>query len=201
MGETELITIPAGHGKACRLAKGQSVKLINTPGTQVVDTWAFAAEDLSEFVSMEISRRMALRIMLRAGDMLYTNRREPLLAFAEDTSPGVHDALITCCDRYTYETMGCTEFHRNCADNLVEGLEELGLAAPRVPNPLNLFMNIPVSNNQDIAIEAPVSKPGDYVVLQAERDSIVAFSACPMDLMPINGPDQTPKDAHFQVLG
>ena len=200
MNDPGLVTIPAGHGKACRLAGGQSVKLINTSGTQVVDTWAFGADDLSEFMSMEVSRRMILKLMPKVGDKLHSNRRVPILTLTEDTSPGIHDTLFMCCDRYTYETMGSTGYHRNCADNLVEGLAELGLTAPRIPNPLNLFMNIPVTNNLDLAIEAPVSGPGDYVVLRAERDCIVAFSACPMDLLPINGPDQTPTDAHFEVL-
>jgi len=32
---------------------------------------------------------------------------------------------------------------------------------------------------------APASKPGDYVVLKAEMDCIVAFSACPQDIIPV----------------
>ena len=35
-----MIEIPARHGKAARLRKGQVVKVINTTGQQVVDTWA-----------------------------------------------------------------------------------------------------------------------------------------------------------------
>ena len=38
--------IPARQGRAVRLAKGQRIKLINTHGSQVVDTWAFNAADL-----------------------------------------------------------------------------------------------------------------------------------------------------------
>ncbi len=35
----------------------------------------------------------------------------------------------------------------------------------------------------------------------APTPCIVALSACPMDLMPINGPDQTPRDVALEILG
>lgn len=38
----ELQTIPARHGVATFVPAGQVIKIINTSGTQVVDTWAFA---------------------------------------------------------------------------------------------------------------------------------------------------------------
>jgi uncharacterized protein YcgI (DUF1989 family) len=47
-----LVTIPARKGKAARVNKGQTVKIINTHGEQVVDAWAFNAGDLGEFMSM-----------------------------------------------------------------------------------------------------------------------------------------------------
>ena len=50
-----MIEIPARRGRAARVSKGQTVKVINTKGQQVVDTWAFNADDLREFMSMEHS--------------------------------------------------------------------------------------------------------------------------------------------------
>ena len=41
MTESELMTIPARKGRAVRLSKGQGIKIINTHGQQVVDTWCF----------------------------------------------------------------------------------------------------------------------------------------------------------------
>jgi len=200
MASLQELTVPAAHGLAVELAAGQSVRVVNTHGSQVVDTWAFAAGDLEEYLSMAVTRRMLFRLMPRAGDRLYSNRRQPLLTMTEDTSPGIHDILITCCDRYVYEQLGCNEYHRNCADNLVEAMAAVGLRPPRIPDPLNLFMNIPVTNNLEIAFAEPVSRPGDQVTLQAERPAVVVFSSCPMDLIPINGPQQTPRDVAVEVL-
>jgi uncharacterized protein YcgI (DUF1989 family) len=59
-------------------------------------------------------------------------------------------------------------------------------------------MNIPIKTDGSIGWEEPVSKPGDYVVLRAEMDCIVAMSACPQDIVRINA--GAPTDAHYEVL-
>ena len=51
-----LTTIPARRGKAALAKKGQHVRVVNTHGSQVVDTWAFVAGDPAEFMSMEHTR-------------------------------------------------------------------------------------------------------------------------------------------------
>src|SRR5712692_9196543 len=118
----------------------------------------------------------------------------------EDTSPGKHDMLFACCDKWLYKHYGCPPGHRNCRDNFVAALFELGTDTLLVPNPLNLWMNIPVTDSERLAIEPPLSRPGDHVLLRALMDAIVVFSACPMDVTPINGPDRTPKPVHFEVV-
>ena len=200
MGESEIITIPARSGKAARLIAGQSVKVINTHGEQVVDAWAFNAEDLSEFMSMEHWRPTVLRIIPEVGDALVTNRRRPILTLTEDTSAGVHDTLMAACDDHRYRLLGCTEYHDNCTDNLYAGMKALGLTPPEVPSPLNLFMNIPVIDGRRLEFREPETRPGGYVTLRAEIDCVVAFSACPQDILPINGKACTPTEAHFQIL-
>ena len=72
---------------------------------------------------------------------------------------------------------------------------------PETPAPLNLFMNIPVIDGNRVLIRPPVSTPGSHVSLRAELDCVVAFSACPQDVVPINGLALRPTEAHFEVLG
>jgi len=194
------VTIPARLGKAARLGAGQSLKLINTYGSQVVDTWAFIASDMSEFMSMEHSRVAIGGVFPHAGDTMVSNHREPILTLVEDTSPGIHDTLIAACDRYRYEQLGCASHHDNCTDNLAAALGELGMVPPETPAPWNMWMNIPVAADGSVSFETPVSTPGDYVVLRAERDAVLVFSCCPQDMIPINGADCVPKDCHFEIL-
>ena len=200
MTTAPLITIPARRGKAAFVARGQSVKVINTHGQQVVDTWAFSRHDLSELMSMEHSRTTLARIMPRVGQSMVTNRRRPILTLVEDTSGGIHDTLLAACDRYRYELLGHEGHHDNCTDNLASALAELGLASAETPSPWNLFMNIPVGPDGEVGFEPPVSQPGDHLVLRAEMDCVVAFSACPQDMVPINGVDCLPTEAHFQLI-
>jgi uncharacterized protein YcgI (DUF1989 family) len=196
-----LIEIPARRGMAARLARGQSVLVLNTFGQQVVDTWAFSAADIGEFMSMEHTRIAISRIIPAIGDTLVTNRRRPILTLTEDNSGGIHDTLVAACDRWRYELLGAVGYHDNCTDNLAAALGQLGLAPPETPSPLNLFMNIPVLDGNRIDVQPPVSTPGSYVTLRAEMDCLVAFSACPQDMIPINGLGMTPTAAHFEVLG
>jgi len=195
-----VVEIPARKGKAARVRKGQRVKVINTLGEQVVDTWAFNAADLKEFMSMEHTRAGILRLIPKIGDALLTNHRRPILTVLEDTSGGIHDTLMAACDRYRYEGLGAKGHHDNCTDNLAAGMKALGLENPETPSPLNLFMNIPVKTDYVCSFDPPVSTPGSFITLRAEMDCIVAFSACPQDMLPINGKGMKPTEAHFEIL-
>lgn len=195
----ELERVPARQGRAIRLNRGQRLRLVNTHGTQVLDFWAFNAVDLREFLSMEHLRASLGRIMPRAGDSLVSNRRRAILHFEEDSSPGIHDTLIAACDTYRYASLGCREYHENCTDNLFSALRAIGVKAPECPAPLNLWMNIPVAQDGTVAFEAPVSKPGDHVLFRAEIDCIIAMSACPQDMVPVNGAECEPKEVHFRI--
>jgi uncharacterized protein len=195
-----LATIPARLGRAAIMMKGQTVKVVNTHGEQVVDTWAFNRADLHEYMSMEHTRAGICRLVPRPGDAMLTNHRRPILTMLEDTSGGVHDMLMAACDRYRYEQLGCKEYHNNCTDNLTDAVKALGLAVPQTPSPLNLFMNIPWTSEGTLSFESPVSTPGSYVVLRADVDLVIAFSACPQDMLPINGAACKPTEAHFLIM-
>jgi uncharacterized protein len=195
----EMVTIPARRGKAVQMRRGQQITVVNTHGSQVVDTWAFNAANLTEWMSMEHSRAYYLRLRPAVGDTLVTNQRRPILTLVEDTSGGVHDTLIAACDNPRYALLGCTEYHDNCADNLTAALAELGLTKLATPSPLNLFMHIPWTVEGALSWEEPVSQPGSYVTLRAEMDAVIAFSACPQDILPINGRARQPTEAHFYM--
>jgi uncharacterized protein YcgI (DUF1989 family) len=151
-------------------------------------------------MSMEHSRVAIGHIIPGIGDALVTNRRRLILTLVEDASGGIHDTLFAACDRWRYEMLGCSEYQDNCTDNLWAALETLGLEPPATPAPLNLFMNIPLVGGNRVEIRPPISTPGSYVSLRAEMGCIVAFSACPQDMLPINGLAMQPTQAHFEVL-
>lgn len=190
----EWIEIPAGRGRAVRLK--------NTFGTQVVDCWAWNAADLAEYMSMEASRVWSRRLNPIVGDSFVTTRRRPILTLVEDTSPGVHDSFMAACDRHRYELLGVQGYHRNCLDNMVEAMRELGLEPPQpILASFNIFMNIAVEpDGRSLATKPAVSRPGDFITMRADMDCVVAFSACPQDIVRIQGADNVPQPAHFSIL-
>ena len=133
------------------------------------------------------------------GDVMVSNRRRPMLRIISDDSPGVHDTVIASCDWPRYEVLGCTEYHDNCADNLRMAMMAIGENAPAVPDPFNLWMNIPLTPAGRISWEAPVSAPGNSILMRAETDIIAVMSACPQDITPVNGDALAPTELHFRV--
>lgn len=200
MSVRERQTIPACRGVATRLERGEHLKVINTHGSQVVDTWAFCDPDLGEFMSMEHSRSGINNIFLRKGDTAITNKCRPILTMVEDTSDRIHDTLVAACNQELYRDRGVAGPHENCTDNLKAALAEIGLTEPEVPCPWNLFQHTPVDAAGNLSFPMPKVTPGCYVVLRAECDCVVVFSACPWDLAdsPINGPDGKAADCHFE---
>jgi uncharacterized protein YcgI (DUF1989 family) len=77
-------------------------------------------------MSMQHTRASLQRTIPLVGDSLYSNERKKMLTITDDTC-SVHDTLIAACDSYRYLELGAEEGHRNCADNLVEGLSALGM--------------------------------------------------------------------------
>ena len=152
-------------------------------------------------MSMEHSRAALSKILPTTGDTMVSNRRRPILTFVEDTAGGIHDTLTAACDKRRYELLGVAGHHDSCTDNLHAGLSELGLTPPEIPAPLHMFMNIPVGPHGAITFEPSIAGVGSHVVLRAEMDLVIVFSACPQDIVPINGLDCVPKDVHFELIG
>jgi uncharacterized protein YcgI (DUF1989 family) len=194
-----LVTIPARRGRAARVTAGQRIRIVNTHGTQVVDTWAFSAQDVTEWMAMDASRAWFLKLAAAVGDSFVTNRRRPILTLVEDTSGCAHDTLIAPCDSERYRLLGVEGDHDNCRDNLHAALAELGIAIPATPPSLNVFMNIPWTPDGRLAWGEPTSPPGSYAVFRAEMDLVIAFSACPQDILPINGRAGRTREAHFAI--
>jgi uncharacterized protein YcgI (DUF1989 family) len=70
---------------------------------------------------------------------------------------------------------------------------------PATPPSLNLFMNIPWTLDGRLAWEEPVSSPGSAAIFRADMDLVIAFSACPQDVLPINGRTGRTTEAHFSI--
>jgi uncharacterized protein YcgI (DUF1989 family) len=169
------------------------VRVTDVDGGQVADTWAFVADDPGEFHSAQHTRAVNSRLFPRAGEPFVTNRRRPILTLEEDATPGIHDMLIAACDPPRYALLGVEGWHASCEENLRRALEAAGVEPPRfAPQPINLFMSTPARGDGAIEWLPAKTQAGDYVVLRAELDLILAVSACPQDIVAINRNNPTP---------
>ena len=187
------ITISGGYATALSLNFREKIQIVNLEGSQVVDAWAFCQSNINEFLSTEHTRSCLEKLIPAVGDHLYSNFRRPVITIIEDTSPGIHDLLLSACDEKRYQLLGHKGYHRNCTDNLKEALAELDLEPPEVPSPFNIFENVRISEKGELSIEPPLVRPGESITLQAEQNLILVLSSCPMDIALTNGPDRRAK--------
>lgn len=193
-------TIDGASYGSITLTSDANFRIINTHGSQVVDLWAFAKNDTSEWLSTEHTRSCLQKLIPAVGDTLYSSSRRPILSITADTSPGIHDMLLSACDKERYELLGHDGYHKNCADNLRAAMAEHGITLSSIPSPFNIFENVKIDTNGTLSIEPPVVQAGQSITLKAEQDIIVVMSTCPMDIALTNGPDLRSKPVNVQRL-
>jgi uncharacterized protein YcgI (DUF1989 family) len=165
-------------GAAFRLAKGQRLRITDPEGEQVSDLLAFNAHDTAEVISSGRSLDYASKIYLTTGDPIYSNRSQIMLRIMEDTV-GRHDFLLTPCSKDTFRIIyGDKDPHPGCFGNLAAALAPYGVTADQIPTAFNVFMNVTLAPDGGLKVEPPRSRPGDFIVFQAEQDLIVALTAC-----------------------
>lgn len=189
--------VPAGAGRAVALRAGQHVSVVDIEGGQVGDVFAFAADDPSEYLSASHTRTHTSRLFPRVGEEFVTNRRRPILRLVADTSPGAHDMLIAACDPERYRALGVPD-HASCAQNLRTALSQIGMHTDMVPQPINVFMCIPVGASGELSWLPAGSRRGDAITFAAAMDCVFVVSACPQDLNPING--ERPTAMEIEIL-
>ena len=177
----ERVTVPARAGRAVRVPAGARLRVATPEGRQAADFFAFTP-DLSEWLSPMHTWATTRSIRPRRGHVFLSQRRRPMLLFVEDGAGGVHDMLIAACDEERYRQFGVEGHHRSCAENLRLALAELGLEAPTVPQPVNLFTATEVAPDGSLGAPPNPVPPGAFVVLEALRDLVCAVSSCPFDL-------------------
>jgi uncharacterized protein len=169
--------IPAQKGIGFVVKTGQIIRVIDPQGGQVADFIAFNPLDKKEWLSTGATLDNNMSLFVRKGDALFSNKYNKMLTVVED-KVGKHDILYPACSPGMYKAQyNVTEYHPSCWENLTDNLKKLGVDEV-LPIPFNIFQNSHVDNLGKLNIEAPISKPGDYIDLKVEMDLIVAISAC-----------------------
>ncbi|WP_101296177.1 DUF1989 domain-containing protein [Halegenticoccus soli] len=176
----ETARIPPKSGAAFAVKAGESFAVITPEPRQVADLVAFDRSDPSEAFAQSYTRDLNGKLRITTGDVLYTTRGNELLTITDDDC-GVHDILFGPCtewmltDRPTGE--GRQDEPGGCRENLALALEAYGLDVP-VPDTFNVFQQSTVTDQVYFDVRESPADAGDAVRLRAERDVVVAVSAC-----------------------
>ena len=175
---SDRIIVPAGGGAGLRLARGQSLRIVDPEGGQSGDLMAFSA-DGRERLSNGRTFDYGGKVYLSTGDALWSDLSNPMLTIVAD-DVGRHDFLYASCSLEMYRRQhGVTGYHANCHDSLCRALHDLGIEARPLPTAFNLFMAVEISPEGKLSFLPPKSKAGDSLVVRAEMDLAIALSACP----------------------
>jgi uncharacterized protein YcgI (DUF1989 family) len=196
MESSSLNIIDVGCGVGFRMGRGAQLRIVDVYGEQSGDLMAFSAGDAAEALSNGRTFDYLSRVYVRTDDILYSTRSRPMFQIVED-SVGRHDFLYGACTTEMYEIQYGLRNHRNCSDNLTQGLRDVGLDISLLPTPFNVFMNVEVRIDGTLAIHPPRTRAGDSIVLRAEMDLVVALSACPAGLC--NGGSAKPLG--YEIIG
>lgn len=176
MAERQLI--PAAGGKALRLQRGERLRIIDPQGGQSGDLVVFSP-DGSQRLSNGRTFDYGGKVYLSTGDVLWSDRSEPMLTIVAD-QVGKHDFLYAPCSLEMYRKQyGVTGYHANCHDNLCNALRELGVRPEPLTIAFNFFMDARVAPDGTLSFAPPRSRAGDWFEVRAEMDLAVAVSACP----------------------
>jgi hypothetical protein len=187
--------IPAGEPWVARVARGETLRIVDLEGNQAVDTLFYSAHRPAERYSAADTLLAQRSLYLTTGSELKSNLGHTLLRIVADTC-GRHDTLGGACSaesntvRYS---LGKRSMH-SCRDNFLAALTrmEWPLDKRDLTANINFFMNVPVTPTGGLTFEDGVSGPGRYVEMLAADDVIVLISNCPQLNNPCNAYDPTP---------
>ncbi len=181
--------VPATTGRAWQVPAGGYVRVTDVEGGQSGDAFFVGAADVTDGLSNGRSFDYNGTVLLTVGSTLFSSRSRTLATIVHD-DVGRHDFLYTPCSQEMFEIQyGATTPHPNCYDNLTKALSGLGVPAATVTVAFNFFMGTSVATDGRLTILPPRSRAGDSIIFRAERDVIVAVSACPASVA--NGGDGT----------
>jgi uncharacterized protein len=187
--------VPAGEGFIERVARGQTLRIVDLEGNQAVDTLFYSAADPRERYSATDTIRQQGNLYLTTGSVLRSSLGNPMLSVVADTC-GRHDTLGGACaaESNTVRYGQHTKYMHSCRDNFLLALakSDLGLEKRDLTCNINFFMNVPVTPAGGLTFEDGISAGGKYVELRAELDVIVLISNCPQLNNPCNAYNPTP---------
>ncbi|MEM7171365.1 MAG: DUF1989 domain-containing protein [Pseudomonadota bacterium] len=180
---------------------GEWIQIIDVEGRQCSDLQVFDLAKLDRGMerSLDVTTTRTLMAQAYPGPGLmakyYDQDMQALVEIVQDNCLR-HDAFGLACTAKYYEDMGYPG-HVNCSENFNGALASYEVAPRRGWAAMNFFYNTNIDDQNQLYLDEPWSRPGDYVLLRALTDLICVSSSCPCDIDAANG--WNPTDIHVRV--
>lgn len=156
------IDVPAGSAAIAAVRRGQMLAIEAPEGGQVAAVFAWTTADRAEWLSPHHTRVFGGTFRMRMGTRLVTNRRRPIFVVGRDSSR-THDLLLPA--------------SVEAVDAVSAALGEVGLEVPRIPDPVNLFLESQLGEDGRIDVRPCGARPGERWTVRVLIDCDVAVAA------------------------
>jgi aminomethyltransferase len=195
------LRVKAATASAYFVKAGEFIQIIDVSGRQCTDFQALAARKVDQGKDLALDATITRTLLGRSYPMpglpskAFDREFEPLVEIVQDTC-GRHDAFATACNSRYYDDMGYPG-HVNCTDNFNAALDPYGVPARKGWEALNYFYNTNIDHNNQLYLDEPWSRPGDYILMRALTDLVCVSSSCPDDIDAANA--WNPTDIHVRT--
>jgi urea carboxylase-associated protein 2 len=165
------------------LRRGQRLRLTDVEGGASVAALFYNADDPSERYNMPDTLKAQHIARLTAGFVLYSDMGRVLCSITEDTA-GWHDTItghgtaahgLAKFGAGSYQKLR-NDWHRNTRDNFLVELGKYDLGKRDIVANVNFFVKVVVDEQGALHFVPDSSKPGGFVELRAELDTLVVLS-------------------------
>jgi uncharacterized protein len=186
------------------LRRGQTLRLTDVEGGAAVAALLYNAEDPSERYNMPDTLKAQHIARLTAGFVLYSDMGRVLCSITQD-SVGWHDTITghgTAAHgraKYgegTYQQLR-NDWHRNTRDNFLVELGKYDLGKRDLVANVNFFVKVEAGLDGALAYVPGNSKPGSFIELRAEMNTLLVLSNTPHPLDP--SPSYAPKPVALTI--
>jgi uncharacterized protein len=180
-----------GQAWSRRMRRHQILRVADDEGRACVSALLYNADDPLERYNMADTLKAQFTAFLTEGRVLFSDMGRVLASIVGDTC-GWHDTISGCGDGDTgrrrfgqgrYQELR-NDFHRNARDNFLVELGKHGLGKRDVVANVNFFVRVGVDEAGATRFVSGNSKPGAYVDLRFEMDTLVVLTNTPHPLDP-----------------
>jgi uncharacterized protein len=173
------------------LGRGQTLRLTDVEGGAAVAALFYNFEEPSERYNMPDTLKAQQIARLTAGFVLYSDMGRVLCSVTEDTV-GWHDTITghgTAAHGHakfgegTYQQLR-NDWYRNTRDNFLVELGKYDLGKRDIVANVNFFVKVVVDEQGTLGFVPGHSRPGGYVELRSEMNTLVVLSNTPHPLDP-----------------